>query len=172
MSRNFAWPTCKIYWLSVRPSKENWIWQSTLEKAVLSQPAGEDRPANFQDLSVRLTQLPNQNWTIWVRNAWDFCPNFTSLIYVIIEPKIAPFPISSNCPTLRLASLLTIQYNCAWEGSLTCSLRVVWTHSMQQDLIHNQFLSNIFTGNILSDLSPVLLFGSILIGKIIIGYCM
>ena len=32
--------------------------------------------------------------------------------------------------------------------------RVVWTHSMQQDLIHNQFLSNIFTGNIPSDLSP------------------
>ena len=27
---------------------------------------------------------------------------------------------------------LTIQYNCAWEGSLACSLRVVWTHSMQQ----------------------------------------
>ena len=44
------------------------------------------------------TQLPPpQIWTIWVRNAWDFCPLFTSLIYVIIEPKIAAFTISHNC---------------------------------------------------------------------------
>ena len=64
------------------------------------------RLANSHPFCLRLTQLPHQNWTIWVRNAWDFCPIFTSHIYVIIEPKIAPSPISSNCLTLRLASLV------------------------------------------------------------------
>ena len=83
------------------------IWDSTLQYIPRSKgllfltPCS--RPANSQDLRVRLTRLPHQNWTIWVRNAWDFCPIFTSLIYVIIEPKIAPFTISRNCPTLRLA---------------------------------------------------------------------
>ena len=72
-----------------------------------SQVFDTGRPANSQDLSVRLTQLPHQNWTIWMRNAWDFCPISTNLINVIIEPKIAPYIISHNCPTLRLAGLDT-----------------------------------------------------------------
>ena len=66
------------------------------------------RLAYSHPFCLRLTQLPHQKWTIWVRNAWDFCPIFTSLIYVIIEPKIAPFPISSNCPSMRLASLWSL----------------------------------------------------------------
>ena len=44
----------------------------------------------------KLDHLSEKCW-----KAWDFCPIFTSLIYVIIEPKIAPFTISHNCLTLR-----------------------------------------------------------------------
>ena len=76
-----------------------------------------------------ITQLPHQNWTIWVRNAWDFCPIFTSLIYVIIEPKIAPFPISRNCPTLRLASLdVAMAYPVFLQ-------KLIWGHSHGQACI-------------------------------------
>ena len=84
----------------------------------------QTRPA-----SESITQLPHQNWTIWVRNAWDFCPIFTSLIYVIIEPKIAPFPISRNCPTLRLASLDTAM---AYPVFLQ---KLIWGHSHGQAFI-------------------------------------
>ena len=67
------------------------------------------RLANSHPFRVRLTQLPHQNRSIWVRNAWDFSPIFTSIIYVIIEPEIAPYTISHNCPTLRLAGLYSPQ---------------------------------------------------------------
>ena len=53
------------------------------------------RFANSHPFRVRLTKFLHQNWTK-VRNAGDFCPFFTSAVYVIIEPKIAPFQISNS----------------------------------------------------------------------------
>ena len=50
-------------------------------------------------LSWRLRQLPHQKRTIRVRNAGDFCPIFTRVIFVIIEPEITPFQISHIFPT-------------------------------------------------------------------------
>ena len=81
------------------------VWMRHLSSHFMRDWFPIGRLANSHPFCVRPTQLPLQNLTIWVRTAWDFCPIFNSLLYVIIERKIAPSPISRNCPTLRLASL-------------------------------------------------------------------
>ena len=59
-----------------------------------------------------------------------FLPHFhQSHICYIIEPKIAPFPISRNCPTLRLASLDTAM---AYPVFLQ---KLIWGHSHGQTFI-------------------------------------
>ena len=59
-----------------------------------------------------------------------FLPHFhQSHICYIIEPKIAPFPISRNCPTLRLASLDTAM---AYPVFLQ---ELIWGHSHGQAFI-------------------------------------
>ena len=106
---------------SVRISQQKKRWFSHFSLSL------SRRLAICQEFYVRLTQLPNQSWTFGVKNVIDFCPIFTSFIYLfcffviylsvithvhwpVNEVKLPQYlPNLKQFPTLRLASLSRLQ---------------------------------------------------------------